>query len=117
MRMTSWKSWLSKSMVLVLVCGFVAAVPLDARADWHDQYGTVVVYGSNGGSAGRWVASTSGSHGSSGGSWGSSGGSSGGSIGGMRARRAARRASRHGSSGGSWGSSGGSWGSHGSWGS
>ena len=82
MRVNSWQQWLKKSMVLMLVCGFVAAVPLDARADWHDQYGTVVVYGSNGGSAG-------GSHGSSGGSWGSSGGS-------------------HGSSGGSWGSSGGS---------
>jgi len=105
----------SKSVVMMVLCASVAAVPLDVEAGWHDQYGTVV-YGSNGGPSGGAAGGSSG--GSSGGSvgssshgsWGSSGGSSGG---GRHARRMARRARRHGSSGGSWGSSGGSWGSSG----
>ena len=103
------KSLISRSVVSMLVAAALAAVPVDAEAGWHDQYGNVV-YGSTGGStvrtsdgsSGGWVVS-SGSHGS----WGSSGGSSGG---GRHARRMARRARKHGSSGGSWGSSSGSWG-------
>jgi hypothetical protein len=110
----------SRGLIFLLVCGAVAAVPIDGKADWHDQYGTVV-YAGNGGASGGWTeVATNGSWGSSGGGSGSTGGSWGSSGGDWRARRMARRARRHGSSGGSYGSAGGSWrssgGSYGSWG-
>lgn len=54
---------IKRSVVWMLVCGVVAAAPIDVRAGWDDQYDTVA-YGSNGGAAGN----------SSGGSaWGSYG--------------------------------------------
>jgi hypothetical protein len=81
----------SSGLIYLLVCGAVAAVPIDARADWCDQYDTVV-YAGNGGSSGSSSGGWNGA--ATNGSWGSSGGSGG-------------------SSGGSWQSTGGSYGSWG----